>query len=136
ALSPAEIAVPIRAVFRDDLNVNVLMAEAVGFDLVGHKVALADGSTLGWDYLIVAAGAETNYYGHPDWERHAPSLKSIEDALEIRRRVLIALELAEAAHDEALRRKLLTLGVIGGRPTGLELAGAIAELARPIARGD
>jgi NADH dehydrogenase len=136
ALSPAEIAVPIRAVFRDDLNVNVLMAEAVGFDLAGHKVALADGSTLGWDYLIVAAGAETNYYGHPEWERHAPSLKSIEDALEIRRRVLIALELAEAARDEALRRKLLTFVVIGGGPTGLELAGAIAELARPIARSD
>jgi NADH dehydrogenase len=136
ALSPAEIAVPIRAVFRDAANVNVLMAEAVGFDLPARKVQLADGTTVGFDYLIVAAGAQKNYYGHPEWERFAPSLKSIADALEIRRRVLIALERAEAAQDEALRRKLLSFVVIGGGPTGLELAGAIAELARPIARSD
>jgi NADH dehydrogenase len=136
ALSPAEIAVPIRALFRDNLNVNVLMAEVVGFDLDGRKLELAGGSKLGWDYLIVAAGAETNYYGHPEWQRFAPSLKSIEDAIEIRRRVLIALERAEAARDEAQRRRLLSFVVIGGGPTGLELAGAIAELARPIARSD
>jgi NADH dehydrogenase len=136
ALSPAEIAVPIRAVFRDAANVNVLMAEATGFDLADKKVQLADGKSVGFDYLIVAAGAQTNYYGHPEWERYAPGLKSIGDALEIRRRVLTALERAEAAGDEALRRKLLTFVVIGGGPTGLELAGAIAELARPIARSD
>jgi NADH dehydrogenase len=136
ALSPAEIAVPIRALFRDNFNVNVLMAEVTGFDLDGRKVQLAGGGSLGWDYLIVAAGAETNYYGHPEWQRYAPSLKSIEDAIEIRRRVLTALEHAEAAPDEAARRKLLSFVVIGGGPTGLELAGAIAELARPIARSD
>jgi NADH dehydrogenase len=136
ALSPAEIAVPIRAVFRNEPKVNVLMAEAVGFDLPARKVALADGATLDWDYLIVAAGAETNYYGHPEWAAHAPALKSIEDALEIRRRVLVALERAEATRDEALRRKLLRFVVIGGGPTGLELAGSIAELTRTIARSD
>jgi NADH dehydrogenase len=136
ALSPAEIAVPIRAVFRDERNVSVRMAEVVGVDLEGRTVALDDGATLAWDYLVVAAGAETNYYGHPEWAPHAPGLKSIDDALEIRRRVLVALERAETATDEAARRQLLTFVVIGGGPTGLELAGAIAELARPIAASD
>jgi NADH dehydrogenase len=136
ALSPAEIAVPIRAVFRDDRNVTVLMAEVVSFDLDHGTLALDDGTTLAWDHLVVAAGAETNYYGHPEWSLHAPGLKSIEDAIEIRRRVLVALERAESAEDEALRRQLLTFVVIGGGPTGLELAGAIAELARPIAASD
>ncbi len=136
ALSPAEIAVPIRAVFRDDRNVTVLMGEVVSFDLAARRLALADGAQLAWDYLIVAAGAETNYYGHPEWALYAPGLKSIEDAIEIRRRVLVALERAESADDEALRRQLLSFVVIGGGPTGLELAGAIAELARPIAASD
>jgi NADH dehydrogenase len=136
ALSPAEIAVPIRAVFRNEPKVDVLMAEAVGFDLPGRKLMLADGATLDWDYLIVAAGAETNYYGHPEWAAHAPALKSIEDAIEIRRRVLTALERAEATQDEARRRELLRFVVIGGGPTGLELAGSIAELTRTIARSD
>jgi NADH dehydrogenase len=136
ALSPAEIAVPIRAVFRHDQNIEVLMAEVVSFDLDRGSLALADGSSLAWDYLVVAAGAETNYYGHPEWSLHAPGLKSIEDAIEIRRRVLVALERAESARDEEQRRALLTFVVIGGGPTGLELAGAIAELARPIAESD
>ncbi len=136
ALSPAEIAVPIRAVLRDQRNVTVLMAEVVSFDLDHGSLALADGATLEWDYLVVAAGAETNYYGHPEWSPHAPGLKSIEDAIEIRRRVLMALERAESTRDEELRRELLTFVVIGGGPTGLELAGAIAELARPIAESD
>src|SRR5450432_2159836 len=136
ALSPAEIAVPIRAVFREERNVSVLMAEVVSFDLPHGALALADGTTLSFDHLVVAAGAETNYYGHPEWALYAPGLKSIEDALEIRRRVLVALERAESADDETLRRQLLTFVVIGGGPTGLELAGAIAELARPIAASD
>jgi NADH dehydrogenase len=136
ALSPAEIAVPIRAVFRDDRNVSVLMAEVVSFDLQRGSLGLADGASLAWDYLIVAAGAESNYYGHPEWSLYAPSLKSITDATEIRRRVLLALEHAEASDDEERRRQLLTFVVIGGGPTGLELAGAIAELARPIAESD
>jgi NADH:ubiquinone reductase (H+-translocating) len=140
ALSPAEIAVPIRAVFRDQRNVSVLMAEVTAVDLPGHSLTLDDGTalalTLSWDYLVVAAGAETNYYGHPEWSLYAPGLKSIEDAIEIRRRVLVALERAESATDEDRRRQLLTFVVIGGGPTGLELAGAIAELARPIATSD
>ncbi|HVX95235.1 MAG TPA: NAD(P)/FAD-dependent oxidoreductase [Polyangia bacterium] len=136
ALSPAEIAVPIRAVFRDDRNISVLMAEVVSFDLPHGRLGLADGASLAWDYLIVAAGAESNYYGHPEWSLYAPSLKSITDATEIRRRVLLALEHAEASDDETRRRQLLTFVVIGGGPTGLELAGAIAELARPIAESD
>jgi NADH dehydrogenase len=136
ALSPGEIAVPIRALFRDDRNVSVLMAEVVSFDLQRGTLGLGDGSTLAWDYLIVAAGAESNYYGRPEWSLYAPSLKSITDAIEIRRRVLVALEHAEATDDEERRRQLLTFVVIGGGPTGLELAGAIAELARPIAESD
>jgi NADH dehydrogenase len=136
ALSPAEIAVPIRAVFRDASNVFVLMAEVQSFELEHRSLALGDGTTLEWDYLVVAAGAETNYYGHPEWSLYAPGLKSIEDAIEIRRRVLVALERAEGAREEAARRQLLTFVVIGGGPTGLELAGAIAELARPIAASD
>jgi NADH dehydrogenase len=136
ALSPAEIAVPIRAVFRDQRNVSVLMAEVTAVDLPGRSLTLDDGTVLSWDYLVVAAGAETNYYGHPEWSLYAPGLKSIEDAIEIRRRVLVALERAESATDEDRRRQLLTFVVIGGGPTGLELAGAIAELARPIATSD
>jgi NADH dehydrogenase len=136
ALSPAEIAVPVRAVFRGEDQISVRMAAVTDVDLAARSVALDDGGTLTWDYLIVAAGAETNYYGHPEWERHAPSLKSIDDAIEIRRRVLMALERAESASDEETRRHWLTFVVIGGGPTGLELAGAIAELARPIARSD
>jgi NADH:ubiquinone reductase (H+-translocating) len=136
ALSPAEIAVPIRAVFREDRNVSVLMAEVVGVDLAHRTLALDDGAQIAWDYLVVAAGAETNYYGHPEWAQHAPGLKSIDDALEIRRRVLLALERAETAQDEAVQRRLLTFVVIGGGPTGLELAGAIAELARSITSTD
>jgi len=136
ALSPADIAVPIRGVFREERNVEVLMAEVVSFDLAGRLLELADGRAVAWDYLVVAAGAETNYYGHPEWALHAPGLKSIEDAIEIRRRVLVALERAETTDDAAVRRQLLTFVVIGGGPTGLELAGAIAELARPIAASD
>jgi NADH dehydrogenase len=136
ALSPAEIAVPVRALFSDEPQVSVRMAAVTSIDLAASTVALDDGATLSWDYLIVAAGAQTNYYNHPEWEQHAPGLKSIDDALEIRRRVLVALERAETATDEEVRRRLLTFVVIGGGPTGLELAGAIAELARPIARSD
>jgi NADH dehydrogenase len=136
ALSPAEIAVPVRAVFRGEDQISVRMAAVTDVDLVARTLALDDGGALAWDYLIVATGAETNYYGHPEWAAHAPSLKSIEDAIEIRRRVLTALERAESAADEEARRQQLTFVVIGGGPTGLELAGAIAELARPIARSD
>ncbi|HVR01812.1 MAG TPA: NAD(P)/FAD-dependent oxidoreductase, partial [Polyangia bacterium] len=136
ALSPAEIAVPIRAVFRHDKNVEVRLGAVDSFDLPHGRLGLADGTSLAWDFLVVAAGAETNYYAHPGWALYAPGLKSIQDAIEIRRRVLVALERAEGAREEASRRQLLTFVVIGGGPTGLELAGAIAELARPIAASD
>ncbi len=131
-LSPAEIAAPIRSLLRDQVNARVLLAQAVGVDLAGCEVTLDDGSTLPYDWLVLAVGAKTSYFGNPDWERHACGLKTIEDALEIRRRVLMAFELAERTTDMAERKQLLTFVVIGGGPTGVELAGAIAELAHTV----
>src|SRR5215471_19513704 len=136
ALSPAEIAVPIRSILSEQRNARVIMAAVSSVDLGRRRLALDDGTELGYDFLVVATGADTNYHGHADWTAHAPGLKSIEDALEIRRRVLSALELAERETDEARRQQLLTFVVIGAGPTGVELAGAIAELARPIAASD
>lgn len=136
ALSPAEIAVPIRSILREQRNAHVIMAEVTGVDLHARRVQLADGGAVPYDFLVIAAGAETNYHRHADWEAFAPGLKSIEDALEIRRRVLSALERAERETDPARRAQLLSFVVIGGGPTGVELAGAIAELARPIASSD
>lgn len=128
-LSPAEIAVPIRSVLRDQENARVLLAEATGFDLERRTVRLEPGPDLAYDYLVVAAGSRPNYFGHGEWQRVAPSLKSVEDATEIRSRVLLAFEAAERATDPAEVRRRLTFVVIGGGPTGVELAGAIAELA-------
>jgi NADH dehydrogenase len=136
ALSPAEIAVPIRSILEGHRNVAILMAEVSAVDLGARRLTLDDGSALDYDFVILAVGAETNYYGHADWTAYAPGLKSVEDALEIRRRVLTALERAERETDAERRRQLLTFVVIGGGPTGVELAGAIAELARPIAASD
>jgi len=136
ALSPAEIAMPIRSILENQRNVSVLMAEVREIDLARRRVVLDDGGDLPYDFLLLATGAETNYYGHPEWEKYAPGLKSIDDALEIRRRVLVALERAERERDEQRRRQLLTFVIIGGGPTGVELAGAIGELARPIADSD
>jgi NADH dehydrogenase len=136
ALSPAEIAAPIRSVLQDQRNVAILMAEVSAIELDKHRIVLDDGAALAYDFLIIAAGAEPNYYGHPEWARYAPGLKTIDDALEIRRRVLIALERAERETDETRRHQLLSFVVIGGGPTGVELGGAIAELAKPIAASD
>jgi NADH dehydrogenase len=130
-LSPGDIAYPIRAVLSRQKNTRVLLAEAQAVDLEGRKVILNDGS-LDYDYLIVAAGSADSYFGHGDWERFAPGLKSLEDALEIRRRILYAFERAERETDEARRRALLTFVVVGGGPTGVEMAGAIAEIARQV----
>jgi NADH dehydrogenase len=135
ALSPAEIAVPIRSILHHR-NTLVLMAGVTAVDLGARRLTLDDGTTVAYDFLILALGAEPNYYGHPEWERFAPALKSIIDALEVRRRVLSALERAERETDPDRRRPLLSFVVIGGGPTGVELAGAIAELARPIAASD
>ena len=127
-LSPNNIAYPIRAIVRRQTNTRVILAEAVAIEVSDRKVLLRDGE-IGYDYLILAAGATHSYFGHPEWEPHAPGLKSIEDALEIRRRILLAFERAERETDEAKRRALLTFVVVGGGPTGVELAGAIAEMA-------
>jgi len=129
ALSPADIAAPIRGILRGYRNVEVLLAEAVGFDLAARRVKLKE-SELGYDYLLVAAGVRHSYFGHAEWEPLAPGLKSLEDALEMRRRILLAFEVAE--RQKALHGKCepLNFVVVGAGPTGVELAGALAEIAR------
>ncbi len=129
-LGAVEIAAPIRKVLRHQRNVTVLMAEAERIDAQGRRVLLAGGRELAYDYLIVATGAGHSYFGHDDWAAHAPGLKTLEDALEIRRRILLAYERAEAARDDAERRAWITFVVVGGGPTGAELAGALSEIAR------
>src|SRR5436305_5175595 len=128
-LSPGEIAAPIRSILRAHKNVEVLMAQVAGFDLERRTVETGE-LKIPYDYLIVAAGARHSYFGHDQWEALAPGLKTIEDALEIRRRVLLAFELAEkqAAAGEPTAR--LNFVVVGGGPTGVELAGTLAEIAR------
>jgi NADH:ubiquinone reductase (H+-translocating) len=129
-LNPSDIAAPIRGLLSSYPNVRVLLAEAKAVDLGGQAVLLADGSKLGFDYLIVASGANHAYFGHEQWEQFAPGLKTLEQATEIRRRILTAFEEAEMTEDQAEQQRLLTFIVIGGGPTGVELAGAIAEMSR------
>ena len=129
-LSPADIAQPIRSILSRQQNATVLMAEVTGIDCAARRVHLADGGVLEWDFLVVACGVRTSYFGHDDWEGAAPGLKSIEDAVELRQRVLSAFELAEREEDAAVRRALMSFVVIGGGPTGVELAGALAELSK------
>ena len=129
-LSPAEIAAPIRHILRRQRSTRVLLGEATAIDLAGTKLRLDDGSEVAYDYLVVAAGAANSYFGHDEWEEHAPGLKSLEEALEIRRRALLAFEQAEREDDPERRRQWLTFAVIGGGPTGVEMAGAFAEIAR------
>ncbi|MEM9132355.1 MAG: NAD(P)/FAD-dependent oxidoreductase [Actinomycetota bacterium] len=126
-LNPSDIAHPIRSVLRSQANVDVVLGEVV--DVGVDSVTLADGSSVAFDHLILAAGARHAYFGNDHWERHAPGLKSVEDALEIRRRVLAAFERAERADDAGAQRAELTFIVVGAGPTGVELAGAIAEIA-------
>ena len=129
ALSPAEIAAPIRHILADCRNITVLQDEVTGIDLAGHRV-LARECVLAYDYLLLACGARHFYFGHEEWEEFAPGLKTIEQATEIRRRVLTAFEAAERTIDPADRRKHLTFVIVGGGPTGVELAGAIGEMSR------
>jgi NADH:ubiquinone reductase (H+-translocating) len=129
-LSPGEIAQPIRRILNRARNVEVILAEVTGFDKEKKLVKLADGSGVEFDYLIVAAGARHSYFGNDDWETSAPGLKTLEDALEIRRRVLLAFELAEREAYLTGEKKQLHFVVVGGGPTGVELAGAIADIAR------
>src|SRR5437016_11785837 len=129
ALSPADIAAPIRAILHKCKNVEVVLAEVQSVD-VNTRVVHAGDMNLQYDYLILATGARHSYFGHPEWERLAPGLKSLEDAVEIRRRILMAFEYAERISDPAARAAAMTFVIIGGGPTGVELAGAIAEIAR------
>jgi NADH dehydrogenase len=129
ALSPAEVAWPIRHILRGQRNATVLMAEVTGVDVAAKRVLTGSGA-LAFDYLIIATGATHSYFGHDEWAPVAPGLKRIEDALHIRRELLIAFEQAEVAKDAAERRRLLTFVIVGGGPTGVEMAGAIAEIAR------
>src|SRR5712672_3345818 len=129
ALSPADIAIPIRAIFRDQFNAKVMLATVTGLDTERREV-LADGLNLPYDYLVIATGATHSYFGHDAWAPFAPGLKRVDDATLVRRRVLEAFEHTERAASEAERRRLLSFVIVGGGPTGVELAGAIAELAR------
>ncbi|QSQ28329.1 NAD(P)/FAD-dependent oxidoreductase [Pyxidicoccus parkwayensis] len=133
-LSPSEIAAPLRAILGPH-NISVLLAEVTGVDTAGKRVLLADGE-LTYDYLVIATGATHSYFGKDEWAQFAPGLKSIEDAVEIRRRILMAFELAERETDPVARRALLNFVIIGGGPTGVELAGSLAEISRNSLPGD
>lgn len=135
-LSAPSIAAPIRHLFRHQRNVTTLMGEVVGIDAAAQTVMLKDGATLRWDHLIVAAGATHSYFGRDDWAVHAPGLKTLDDAFEIRRRVLLAFEMAEREDDPARRAALMQFVVVGGGPTGVELAGTFAEIARHTLPGE
>jgi NADH dehydrogenase len=135
-LSPADIAIPIRSVLGRQDNVSVVMAEIDHFDLDARRAVAKDGEVFEYDYLVVAAGAESNYFGNDDWQDHSIGMKTIEDALDIRRRVLMAFERAERTCDPDVRRRLLTFVVIGAGPTGVELAGALSELNRRVLAQD
>src|SRR5579871_1780730 len=128
-LSPGEIAAPIRWVLRRNRNTEVLLAEVTGFDLARRLVQVGD-QQFAYDYLIVAAGASHAYFGHDEWEPYAPGLKTIEDALEIRRRMLLAFEVAERQAATTGTHEPLNFVVVGGGPTGVELAGTLSEIAR------
>ncbi len=129
-LSPSDIASPIRSVLRGARNVDVLMEEVESVDVRQRRVGLKNGPEIQYDYLIVATGSTKSYFGHNEWEQFAPGLKSVEDAVEIRRRVLLAFELAERQAVETGSHRPLNFVVIGGGPTGVELAGAVAEIAK------
>ncbi len=136
SLNASDIAEPIRKVLADQPNTKVLLAEVDRIDVDARTLEFADGDGLSYDYLIVAAGATHSYFGHDEWEESAPSMKSIEDALDVRRRLLIAFEAAERAKDPESRDAWLTFVLVGGGPTGVELAGSIAEMARHALKGE
>jgi len=135
-LSPGDIASPIRWIVRRHRNLRVLLGEVERIDTGAKQITLADGAELDYDYLIVATGASHAYFGHPEWAEYAPGLKTLEDALEIRRRMLLAFELAERETDPTRQQELLTFAIVGGGPTGVELAGTLAEMARRTLRDE
>jgi len=134
-LSAPEIAQPVRSILRNKPNLTVLLQNVTGFDLV-HRQVLLESGPLNYDYLVLALGSVTSYFGHPEWERHAPGLKSLDDALRIRRQILLAFERAENTLSETEKARLMSIVVIGGGPTGVELAGAFAELTRRVLKRD
>jgi NADH dehydrogenase len=136
ALSPGEIAQPLRSILRRQRNTRVLLGEAVGLDPANHRVLMSDGGPIEYDSLIVGTGARHAYFGHDEWERFAPGLKTVEDANEIRRRILIAFEAAEREADPMRRQEWMTFVIVGGGPTGVELAGALGEIANDTLRHD
>ena len=136
SLSPADIASPIRWVLRRQKNVTVLLANVHSIDVAGKRVVVEDNRTIAYDFLIVATGAAHSYFGNGEWAPRAPGLKTLDDALDIRRRVLMAFEAAEREASADEQRRLLTFVIVGGGPTGVELAGALAEIARQSLRRD
>ncbi len=136
ALSPGEIAQPLRSIFRRQRNTRVLLGEAVGLDLERREVELSDGAPIPYDTLIVATGAHHSYFGHDEWAPYAQGLKTIDDAIAMRRRILIGFEAAEREADPELRRAWMTFVIVGGGPTGVELAGALGEIANDTLRSD
>jgi NADH dehydrogenase len=128
-LSPGDIASPIRWILRRAANLRVLLGEVERVDVADRRVVLKDGAPINYDYLIVATGASHSYFGHAEWAPFAPGLKTLEDALDMRRRILLAFERAEREPDAARRQELLTFVLVGGGPTGVELAGTLAEIA-------
>jgi len=136
SLSPGEIAAPLRSVLSNQKNARVLLGDVVDINPETNSIVLADGAIIRYDYLIVAAGAQSSYYGHEEWRPWAPSLKSIEEATEIRHKILYAFEVAERLSDPVARASWLTFVIVGGGATGVELAGAIGEIARQTLRND
>jgi NADH dehydrogenase len=136
SLSPGEVAAPLRSVLSRQKNARVLLGEVLDIDPSSREVVLADGARLGYDSLIVAAGSRSHYFGHDAWRESAPSLKSVEEATDIRHKVLYAFEAAEWLEDAAERRAWLTFVIVGAGATGVELAGAIAEIARQTLKHD
>ncbi len=134
-LSPANIATPLRAIVRKQANCKVMMADVTGFDVPGKRLILADGE-VSYDILVIAAGATHSYFGHDEWALVAPGLKTVSDAADIRRRIYIAFEAAERETDPEVQRALMTFVVVGGGPTGVELAGALSEIARHTLKND
>jgi NADH:ubiquinone reductase (H+-translocating) len=136
SLSPGDVASPIRWILRHQKNVEVLLANVRAIDPAARQVLIDGGDPIAYDYLVLAAGAAHAYFGHPEWEPRAPGLKTLDDALEMRRRVLLAFEAAEREADAGRQRRLLTFVIVGAGPTGVELAGALAEIARQSLRQD
>ena len=130
ALSPGDIASPIRWILRHQKNVEVLLADVTAVEPAARRILIAGGDPIAYDYLVLASGSAHAYFGHAEWEPRAPGLKTLDDALEMRRRMLLAFEAAEREASPDVQRRLLTFVIVGGGPTGVELAGALAEIAR------